>query len=81
MTHASAPDDRARQLEARWAAFIVAVRGIPSRWRAQVPHLTGADVVVLDGLIRETLMELADAAPRGGPAHLNPSPSQHQEET
>jgi phage terminase Nu1 subunit (DNA packaging protein) len=53
----------AREVEQRWAALVVTARtallGLPSRARGRLPHLTAADVAVLDGLIREALAELA----------------------
>jgi phage terminase Nu1 subunit (DNA packaging protein) len=55
----------ARDVEQQWATAVVATRtallGLPSRARGRLPHLTAADVAVLDGLIRETLTELAEA--------------------
>jgi hypothetical protein len=73
-----APDARVRELAARWAAFLVAVHGIPSRWRAWLPHLTAADEGVLDALLRDALTELARG---GGPVHPNSSPSDQEETT
>jgi phage terminase Nu1 subunit (DNA packaging protein) len=53
----------AKQVEQQWAAAIVGVRtallGLPSRARARLPHLTTAEMGVLDRLIREALADLA----------------------
>jgi phage terminase Nu1 subunit (DNA packaging protein) len=69
----------AREVELRWASVIVQTRtallGIPSRYRARLPHLTAAEIAVLDGLIRETLTALADGAPP------NPSSPDGQEDS
>jgi hypothetical protein len=82
MTHASAPDNRARQrareYEARWAAFLVAGRGIPSQLKARCPHLTPGDEAVLDGLVVEALGELAQ---RVGPVHPNLFPPDQEDTT
>ena len=54
----------AREVELRWSGLVVATRnkllGIPSRAKQRLPHLSVADLAVLDALIRETLEELAD---------------------
>lgn len=55
---------RAAEVEIRWAATVVALRtgllGLPTRAKQRLPHLTVADLGVLEALIRETLEELAD---------------------
>ncbi len=55
---------RASEVEHRWSAIVVGVRtsllGLPTRTKQRLPHLTVADLAVLDDLIRETLEELAD---------------------
>lgn len=54
----------AREVDQRWAAVIVSARtallGIPTRAKGRLPHLTPADLVVLEALIREVLVELAE---------------------
>jgi hypothetical protein len=53
----------AREVDLRWSALVVGARtamlGLPSRARQRLPHLTAADLTVLDALIREALEELA----------------------
>jgi phage terminase Nu1 subunit (DNA packaging protein) len=39
--------------------------GVPTRARQALPHLTGADVGVLEALVREALSELADGGAGG----------------
>jgi phage terminase Nu1 subunit (DNA packaging protein) len=60
----------AREVEICWSTRVVATRtallGIPSRYRARLPHLTAADIVVLDGLIRETLVQLSQPLAESG---------------
>jgi phage terminase Nu1 subunit (DNA packaging protein) len=60
----------AREVELRWAALVVAARtallGVPSRFKQRCPHVTAADLLELDRLLREALEELAPAAPAGG---------------
>jgi hypothetical protein len=36
--------------------------GLPTRARQRLPHLGAADLVVLEGLVREVLEELATAS-------------------
>lgn len=54
-----------RAIEIRFATRVVTARtkllGIPSRAKQRIPHLTTADLAVLDELVREALEELADA--------------------
>lgn len=54
---------RASEVTQRWAALVVQARtgllGIPTRAKGRLPHLTPADLVVLEALIREVLVELA----------------------
>lgn len=42
-----------------------ALTGLPTRARQLLPHLTNADVVVLDRLVREILEEMADGVHNG----------------
>jgi len=53
-----------REVDLRWSAHVVAARtrllGLPSRAKQRLPHLTGADIGILESLIREALEELAD---------------------
>jgi phage terminase Nu1 subunit (DNA packaging protein) len=57
-------------VSARWEKIAVALRNemlaLPTRARQRLPHLSTADVMVLDALIREALEGLADR--RGGAA-------------
>ena len=57
----------AREVNVRWSALVVAARtamlGLPSRAKQRIPHLTGADLGILEGLIREALEELAQDVP------------------
>jgi phage terminase Nu1 subunit (DNA packaging protein) len=61
-----------REVELRWSQLIVMARtkmlAIPSRVKQRLPHLSNADLLVLDVLIREALEELAD---RGEPDESN----------
>ena len=41
-----------------------ALGGVPTRYRQRCPHLTPADLTVLDLLLREVCEEMADAASR-----------------
>lgn len=54
-------------VETRWTALVVAARnqllGLPTRAKAQLPHLSGDDLSVLDRLVREALEELGSARP------------------
>jgi hypothetical protein len=54
----------AEEVEIRWSAIVVEVRthllGLPARVKARLPHLTNADLAVLDKLVRECLEALAD---------------------
>jgi len=56
----------ARAIEIRFSTRVVTARtkllGLPSRMKQRCPHLTAADLQVLDELIREALEELADDA-------------------
>jgi phage terminase Nu1 subunit (DNA packaging protein) len=53
-----------RVVELRWSRLIIAARNrllsIPNRAMQLLPHLSRADMAVLDRLIREVLEELAD---------------------
>ena len=57
-----------REVELTWAELVVSARmrllGLPSRAKQLFPHLTTADLSVLDALVREELDELASEAPR-----------------
>jgi hypothetical protein len=61
----------ASEVDQRWSALIVAARtsllGLPSRAKARLPHLSGADLRTLALLVSETLEELA--APRASREH------------
>ena len=54
-----------RKMEIRFATRVVTARtkllGIPSRAKQRIPHLTTADLGVLEDLIREALDELGEA--------------------
>jgi len=39
--------------------------GLPTRAKQRLPHLSNADLGVLDGLVRESLEELADGRGAG----------------
>ncbi|HEY3450934.1 MAG TPA: hypothetical protein VGK67_31550 [Myxococcales bacterium] len=56
----------ASQVEARMVAVFsnckTKLLALPSRARQQLPHLSAADVDVLDGIVRETLEALAGGA-------------------
>lgn len=60
----------AADVEARWAAIGIRIRttllGLPTRARQRLPHLGAKDLVVLEGLVRELLEELA-AGPEAEP--------------
>jgi phage terminase Nu1 subunit (DNA packaging protein) len=60
------------EVTARWSSLVVEARtqllGLPTRARQRLPHLSAADVRVLDGLVREALESLA----RGSAAHPKP---------
>jgi phage terminase Nu1 subunit (DNA packaging protein) len=57
----------AAEVETRWAGMVLQARttllGLPTRARQRLPHLGAADLVVLEGLVREVLEELAAGAP------------------
>ena len=57
----------AHEVQQRWAAQVIATRtallGVPTRAKGRLPHLTPADLVVLEALIREVLVELAAEMP------------------
>lgn len=61
---------RAEEVAARWAEIITLSKtkllAIPAAAKNRIPHLTAADVGVLDELIREALEELADTEVDGG---------------
>jgi phage terminase Nu1 subunit (DNA packaging protein) len=52
----------AKEVDLRWSGLVVAARtkllGLPSRAKGRLPHLTVADLGVLEALIREALEEL-----------------------
>lgn len=56
------------EFERTWAPRIIGARthllGLPTRARQRLPHLTTADMAVLDALVREALEELAPRAER-----------------
>lgn len=56
----------ARQVELRWTGLVVeasvAARGLPTRAKQRIPHLSVADVLVLTQLVDEMLEGLATAA-------------------
>jgi hypothetical protein len=56
-------------VEMRWSAIIVGARTTmlswPTRAKQRLPHLTVADLAVLDQLVREVLEELASEEPKG----------------
>jgi phage terminase Nu1 subunit (DNA packaging protein) len=56
----------AAEVETRWAGMVLQARttllGLPTRARQRLPHLGAADLVVLEGLVREVLEELATAS-------------------
>ena len=62
---------RALEMDLRWTAIGAQLRttllGLPTRARQRLPHLTAADLVVLDGLVREVLDEFAL---QGASAHV-----------
>jgi phage terminase Nu1 subunit (DNA packaging protein) len=53
-----------RQVELTWSRLVVEARtallGLPSRFKQCLPHLTTADLAVIDSLIRQCLEGLAD---------------------
>ena len=55
-----------------------ACSGVPSRAKARLPHLSSADVTVIDGLIREVLVELAEQSPPRGAAAGRGEPHQRR---
>ncbi|HME97111.1 MAG TPA: hypothetical protein VKN16_23155 [Methylomirabilota bacterium] len=61
----------AAEVKVRWAAHVVAARttllGLPSRAKQRLPHLTAADVALLDRLVREALEELGEVPSLEGP--------------
>lgn len=56
---------RAAEVEAGWAKIVALSRtkvlGLPSKIKSRLPHLTKADVLVVEELCREALEELAGA--------------------
>jgi len=52
-----------------WSKIVVGTRthllGLPTRAKQRLPHLSNADLGVLDGLVRESLEELADGRGAG----------------
>lgn len=69
----------AAEVDRRWAAIGVQLRndlrGLPTRARQLLPHLTAKDALALDGLVREALELLADR----GRAHATQTPTPTRE--
>ena len=57
----------AREMEMRFTTRVITARtkllGMLSRAKQLIPHLTVTEIAILEGLIRESLEELADAEP------------------
>jgi phage terminase Nu1 subunit (DNA packaging protein) len=57
-----------RDVELAWSRLVVEARtallALPSRFKQRLPHLSAADLSVIDSLIRQILEEMADNAGR-----------------